>query len=166
MAEKPNDKKRKAKLKKNDADTLVPKKPFMLHGPNSSHMTDSCWILQEQASQMKEAWKNISPAECSHQKCEHEQQKQKEQNELHEMVMKQVQQLMQDMFKQPHQHHHSDDNSDIDKSHQVESMDNITVSECFNLSDLCQPPTKKTIPQKRLRLNILPQSVQRSLKCN
>jgi hypothetical protein len=63
------------------------------------------------------------------------------------MVMKQVQQLMQDMFKQPHQHHHSDDNSDIDKSHQVESMDNITVSECFNLSDLCQPPTKKTKTQ-------------------
>jgi hypothetical protein len=80
------------------------------------------------------------------QKHEHEQQKQKEQNELHEMVMKQVQQSMQDMFKQLHQCHHSDDDSDMDKSHQLESMDNFTVSECFNLSDLHQPPTKKTDP--------------------
>jgi hypothetical protein len=80
---------------------------------------------------MKEAWKNTSQAERSR-----EQQKQKEQNELHEMIMKQVQQSMQDMFKQLHQRHHSDDDSDMDESHQLESMDNITVSECFNLSDL------------------------------
>jgi hypothetical protein len=51
---------------------------------------------------------------------------------------------MQDMFKQLHQRHHSDDDSDMDKCHQLESMDNITVSECFNLSDLRQPPTTKT----------------------
>jgi hypothetical protein len=100
--------------------------------------------MHKQAYQMKEAWKNTSQAESSCQKCEREQQKQKEQNELHEMIMKQVQQSMQDMFKQPHQCHHSDDDSDMDKSHQLESMDNITVSECFNLSDLHQPPTKKS----------------------
>jgi hypothetical protein len=60
------------------------------------------------------------------------------------MIMKEVQQLMQNMFKQPHQCHHSDNDSNMDESHQLESMDNITVSECFNLSDLHQPPTKKT----------------------
>jgi hypothetical protein len=114
--------------------------------------------MREQAYRMKEAWKNTSQAECSRQKCKREQQKQKEQNELHEMIMKEVQKSMQDMFKQPHQRHHSDDDSDMDESHQLESMDNIMVSECFNLSDLHQPPTK------RLRLNILPQSVQRSLR--
>jgi hypothetical protein len=96
---------------------------------------------------MKEAYKNISLAERSRQKREREQQKQKEQNELHEMIMKQVQQSMQGMFKQPQQHHHLDNDSDIDESHQLESMDNITVSECFNLSDLRQPPTKKTKTQ-------------------
>jgi hypothetical protein len=96
---------------------------------------------------MKEAWKNTSQAERSHQKCKREQQKQKEQNVLHEMVMKQVQQSMQNMFKQPHQHHYLDDDSDMDESHQLEAMDNITVSECFNLSDLRQPPTKKTKTQ-------------------
>ena len=96
---------------------------------------------------MKEAWKNTSQAERSRQKREREQQKQKEQNELHEMIMKEVQKSMQDMFKQPHQRHHLDDDSDMDESHQLESMDNITVSECFNLSDLRQPPTKKTKTQ-------------------
>jgi hypothetical protein len=78
---------------------------------------------------------------------EHEQQKQKEQNELHEMVMKQVQQKIKNMFKQPHQHHHLDDDSDIDKAHHVEEMENIMVSECFNLSDLRKPPTEKTKTQ-------------------
>jgi hypothetical protein len=63
------------------------------------------------------------------------------------MIMKEVQKSMQDMFKQPHQRHHLDDDSDMDESHQLESMDNITVSECYNLSDLCQPPTKKTTTQ-------------------
>jgi hypothetical protein len=96
---------------------------------------------------MKEAWKNTSQAECSHQKHEREQQKQKEQNELHEMVMKEVQQSMQNMFKQQHQYHHWDNDSNMDEYHQLESMDNITVSECFNLSDLHQPPTKKTKTQ-------------------
>jgi hypothetical protein len=96
---------------------------------------------------MKKAWKNISSAECSRKKCKCKQQKQKEQNELHEMIMKQVQQMMKDMFKQPHQHHRSDDNSDIDKAHHIEEMENIMVSECFNLSDLHQPPTKKTKTQ-------------------
>jgi hypothetical protein len=71
----------------------------------------------------------------------------KRKNELHEMITKEVKQSMQDMFKQLHQHHHSDNNSDIDKSHHVEAMEDITVSECFNLSDLHQPPTKKTKTQ-------------------
>ena len=85
----------------------------------------------------------MSPAECSCKKHEHEQQQEK--NERHEMIMKEVQQSMQDMLKkQLHKHHHSDDDSDIDESHQVELMKDITVSECFNLSDLRQPPTKKT----------------------
>ena len=97
----------------------------------AAHMTDNCQVVQEQVYQMKEAWKNLSPAECSRQKCKHKQQKQKEQNELHEMVMKQVQQMMKDMFKQPHQHHHSENNSSINEAHQVEEMENITVSECF-----------------------------------
>jgi hypothetical protein len=57
--------------------------------------------------------------------------------------MKEVQQSMQDMFNQLHQCHYSDDDSDMDESHQLESMDKIMVSECFNLSDLHQPPTKK-----------------------
>jgi hypothetical protein len=48
--EKLNDKKRKAKPKKNDSDMPVPKKPCMLHGSNSSHTTDQCQTLQEQAS--------------------------------------------------------------------------------------------------------------------
>jgi hypothetical protein len=96
---------------------------------------------------MKEAWKNVSPAEPSCQRCKREQQKQKEQNELHEMIMSQVEQSMQNMFKQQDQCHHLDDDSDMDESHQLESMDNITMSECFNLSDLHQPPTKKTKTQ-------------------
>jgi hypothetical protein len=33
--------------------------------------------------------------------------------------MKEVQQSMQNMFKQMQQHHHSDDNLDIDESHHV-----------------------------------------------
>jgi hypothetical protein len=56
-------------------------------------------------------------------------------------IMKQVQQMMKDMFKQPNQHHRLDDDSNIDKAHHVEEMENITVSECFNLSDLCQLPS-------------------------
>jgi hypothetical protein len=145
--EKSNDKKRKAKLKKNDSDALAPKKSCLIHGEDSSHTTDECQTMHEQAYRMIEAWKNTSQAERSRQKCEREQQKQKEQNELHKMIMKKVQKLMQDMFKQLHQRHHSDDDSDMDESHQLESMDNITVSECFNLSDLHQPPTKKTKTQ-------------------
>jgi hypothetical protein len=147
LTEKLNDKKRKAKLKKNNSDAPAPKKSCLLHGEDSSHMTDECRTMREQAYQMKEAYKNISPAEHSCQKRKRKQQKQKEQNELHEMIMKQVQQSMQDMFKRPQQHHHSDDDSNIDESHQLESMDNITVSECFNLSELHQPPTKKTKTQ-------------------
>ena len=61
--------------------------------------------------------------------------------------MKEVQQSMQTMFKQMHQHHCLGDDSDIDESHQVEVIEDITVSECFNLSDLHQPPTKKTKTQ-------------------
>jgi hypothetical protein len=63
------------------------------------------------------------------------------------MIMKEVQQSMQTMFKQTHQQHRLDDNSNIDESHHVEAMENITVSECYNLSDLHQPPTKKTKTQ-------------------
>ena len=61
--------------------------------------------------------------------------------------MKEVKQSMQDMFKQSHQHHHLDDNSDIDEFSHLEAMEDITVSECFNLSDLHQPPTKMTKTQ-------------------
>jgi hypothetical protein len=50
LMEKSNDKKRKAKPKKNDSYTPAPKKPCMLHGSNSSHTTDDCQTLQEQAS--------------------------------------------------------------------------------------------------------------------
>jgi hypothetical protein len=145
--EKSNDKKHKAQLKKHDSNALVPKKSCLIHGPDSSHTTNECQILQEQAYQMKEAWKNVPQAEQSHQKHEHEQQKKKDQNELHEMIMKEVQQSMQTMFKQMHQHHHLDDDSDIDEAHHVEVMENITVSECYNLSNLRQPPTKKTKTQ-------------------
>jgi hypothetical protein len=140
-----NDKKRKAQMKKDDAP--APKKSCLLHGPDSSHTTDECRTMREQAHRMKEAYKNISPAERSRQKCEREQQKKKEHNELHEMIMKEVQHSMQTMFKQTHQHHCSDDDSDIDESHHVEAMEDITVSECYNLSDLRQPPTKKTKTQ-------------------
>ncbi len=70
--------------------------------------------MQEQAYQMKEAWKNTSQAEHSHQKCKREQHKQKDKNELHEMIMKEVQQSMQTMFKQMHQQHCLDDDSYID----------------------------------------------------
>ena len=71
----------------------------------------------------------------------------KKKNELHKMIMKEVQQLMQTMFKQMHQQHHLDDDSDIDESHHIKAMDDITVSECYNLSDLHQPPTKKNKTQ-------------------
>jgi hypothetical protein len=60
---------------------------------------------------------------------------------------------MQEMLKQLHQHHHLDDDSHIDESHQVESMDNIMVSECFNLSELCQPPKKRLKTQHFARIS-------------
>jgi hypothetical protein len=147
LTEKLNDKKRKAQPKKDDSNAPVSKKSCLIHGPDSSHTTDECQTMRKQAYQMKEAYKNISPAEQSCQKCEREQQKKKEQNELHEMIMKEVQQTMQTMFKQMQQHHHSDDDSDIDEAHHIEAMEDITVSECYNLSDLHQPPTKKTKTQ-------------------
>jgi hypothetical protein len=40
--EKSNDKKHKAKLKKNDSDAPAPKKSCLIHGEGSSHMTDEC----------------------------------------------------------------------------------------------------------------------------
>jgi hypothetical protein len=61
--------------------------------------------------------------------------------------MKEVQESVKDMFKQSHQHHCLDDNSNIDKTHQVELIKDITMSECFNLADLHQPITKKTKTQ-------------------
>jgi hypothetical protein len=85
-----NDKKHKAKSKKNDSDAPAPKKTYMIHGPELSHTIQECQVVQEQVYCMKEAWKNISPAELGCRKREHKQQKQKEQNELHEMIMKQV----------------------------------------------------------------------------
>jgi hypothetical protein len=48
LSEKPNDNKCKAKPKKNNSDMQAAKKPCILHGPNSSHMTDECQTLQEQ----------------------------------------------------------------------------------------------------------------------
>jgi hypothetical protein len=45
---------------------------------DSSHTTDECQTMQEQAYWTKEACKNITPAEHTHQKCEREQQKQKD----------------------------------------------------------------------------------------
>ncbi len=63
--------------------------------------------------------------------------------------MKQVQQTMKDMFKQPNQHHCSENDFGIDEAHHIEKMENITVSEFFIKfeSDLHQPPTKKTKTQ-------------------
>ena len=145
--EKLNDKKCKAQMKKDDSNVPAPKKSCLIHGPDSSHTTNKCQTMHKQAYWMKEGYKNISPAERSHQKCERKQQKKKEQNELHEMIMKEVRQTMQTMFKQMNQHHCSDNNSDIDEAHHVEVMEDITVSECYNLSDLRQPPTKKTKTQ-------------------
>jgi hypothetical protein len=69
LMEKSNDKKCKAKSKKNDSNVPVPKKSCLIHGPDSSHTTDECQTMQEQAYQIKEAWKKITPAERSHQKC-------------------------------------------------------------------------------------------------
>jgi hypothetical protein len=65
------------------------------------------------------------------------------------MIMKQVQQTMKDMFKQPNQHHCSENDFGIDEAHHIEKMENITVSEFFIKfeSDLHQPPTKKTKTQ-------------------
>jgi len=53
---------------------------------------------------------------------------------------------MKKMFNQT-QHHHSDNDSDVDESHQTETMEDVMVSENFNLSDLRQPPTKKAKTQ-------------------
>jgi hypothetical protein len=75
---KSNDKKCKAKSKKNDSDAPAPKKSCLIHGEDSSHMMDECQTMRKQAYQMKEAWKNTSQAESSRQKHEREQQKQKE----------------------------------------------------------------------------------------
>jgi hypothetical protein len=70
--ERSNDKKRKAKSKKNDSDAPVPKKSCLIHGEDSSHTTDECPTMRKQAYRMKEAWKNTSQAECSRQKRERE----------------------------------------------------------------------------------------------
>jgi hypothetical protein len=48
LTEKSNDKKRKAKLKKNDSDAPVPKKSCLIHGEDSSHMTNECQAMREQ----------------------------------------------------------------------------------------------------------------------
>jgi hypothetical protein len=63
--EKSNDKKSKAKWKKNDSDAPTPKKLCLIHGPDSSHITNECQTMCKQAYRMKEAWKNTSQAEVS-----------------------------------------------------------------------------------------------------
>jgi hypothetical protein len=70
LTEKSNDKKHKAKSKKNDSDVPAPKKSCLIHGEDSSHMTNECRTMRKQAYRMKEAWKNTSQAERSHQKRE------------------------------------------------------------------------------------------------
>jgi hypothetical protein len=47
--EKLNDKKRKAKLKKNDTDAPAPKKSCLIYGEDSSHMTNECQTMRKQA---------------------------------------------------------------------------------------------------------------------
>jgi hypothetical protein len=47
--EKSNDKQRMAKSKKNDSDVPAPKKSCLIHGPDSSHMTDKCQTMCKQA---------------------------------------------------------------------------------------------------------------------
>jgi hypothetical protein len=47
--EKSNDKKHKAKSKKNDSDAPAPKKSCLIHGEDSSPMTDECQTMCEQA---------------------------------------------------------------------------------------------------------------------
>jgi hypothetical protein len=49
LMEKSNDKKRKAKSKKNNSDTPVPTKSCLLHGEDSSHTTDECRTMRKQA---------------------------------------------------------------------------------------------------------------------
>jgi hypothetical protein len=49
LTEKSNDKKLKAKSKKNDSDALAPKISCLIHGEDSSHMTDECQTMREQA---------------------------------------------------------------------------------------------------------------------
>jgi hypothetical protein len=49
LTEKSNDKKRKAKSKKNDSDAPAPKKSCLIHGLDSSHMTNGCQTMRKQA---------------------------------------------------------------------------------------------------------------------
>jgi hypothetical protein len=53
--EKLNDKKRKAKSKKNDSDAPAPKKSCLIHGEDSSHTTDECRTMREQAYRRQNA---------------------------------------------------------------------------------------------------------------
>jgi hypothetical protein len=53
--EKSNDKKRKAKSKKNDSDAPAPKKSCLIHGEDSSHTTDECRTMREQAYRRQNA---------------------------------------------------------------------------------------------------------------
>jgi hypothetical protein len=63
--------------------------------------------------------------------------KSKKRKKIHEMIMKKVQESVQSILKQSHKHHHSGDHSHMDEAHHMEAMEDITVNECFNLSDLC-----------------------------
>jgi hypothetical protein len=63
LMEKLNDKKRKAQPKKDDSNVPALKKSCLINGPDSSHTTDECQTMREQAYRMKDAYKNIFPAE-------------------------------------------------------------------------------------------------------
>jgi hypothetical protein len=63
-------------------------KPYLIPRIHSSHMTDECWTMQEQAYQMKEAWKNMTQAECLLlSEIRMWTTTTKEQNELHEIMI-------------------------------------------------------------------------------
>jgi hypothetical protein len=55
LTEKLNDKKHKAQTKKDDSNLSAPKKSCLIHGSDSSHTTNECQIMREQAYWMKDA---------------------------------------------------------------------------------------------------------------
>ena len=142
--DKSKDKKRKNKSSNKESDSPPPKRFCVLHQVDT-HWTNDCTVMKEQAKRMHAAYNNLSPAERSRKKRERQQQQQQEKNELHEMVVHEIQQSMKDLFKTPHStnRHESDDDTDMEDPHQDNSLNmaDVEVSECYNLSDLRQPPT-------------------------